>query len=222
MIIATVNISLGNTGIKYNTAAEIGTDKGRGTVLPTGEVLRGLGTHYASVADKERYDALVSASNKLRHDLMERFVRFPFFPSTFILSEIGEAEKFVQDYRVANNLDASVEVEILEGQFTELGDGLSDKRIAEWEADIKKKVEGVQLGRMKGQINSSALDCFEKLAACPALDDATASAIRLLVGEFRLGKIQKEDFQRSITLMDVKVRKTVLSPDSVKRSVPKL
>jgi hypothetical protein len=52
------------------------------------------------------------------------------------------------------------------------------------------------------------------------LSQETAGAIRKLVGEFRLGTIRKDDFQRSISILEIKMDKSVLS--GPRRAVPEV
>lgn len=219
MLIARIEVGLGNTEIKYNRSEELGTAATRGTVLNDGSVVRGIGTHFASREAKERYDNLTRDQLKVRVALAERFVRVHFFKSSFIINQLGEAKAFVEDFIRTNNIDASIKVDILEGNF-EVEGGISDKHLADWTETVKDQLERVQLGRKKGQVNREALDALESLADCPALSTETAGALRKLVGEFRAGSIRKDDFQRSISLIEVKMDATVLS--GPKRSVPEI
>lgn len=201
--IEVLNIGLGNTGIQYNTPEELETDKGRGTVLPTGEVVRGIGTHFKSLEDKQRYDQLIKQSNKIRTAVAEHFIRAPGnFPSTFVVNALGDMRKFVNDLVAAEQISPDVHVSI---EGFEIEGELSSQGIATWNEDIKKQLVRVQLGRKKGQVDREALDALEMIADCPALSKETAGSLRKLVGEFRAGGIKKDDFQRSIELLDVKV-----------------
>jgi hypothetical protein len=217
MIIARVEVGLGNTNIKYNTPGELGTAATRGTVLANGEVVRGIGTHFASQSDKERYDALTKQQLQVRAALAERFVRVHFFKSAFIIKELGEAKKFVEEYIRGNKIDPCVRVDVIEGDFSVEG-GITDKQLVDWSTTVKEQLERVRLGQKKGQVNREALTALETLADCPALSQDTAGSIRKLVGEFRLGHILKDEFQRSIQILNVKMDATALT--GPKRSVP--
>jgi hypothetical protein len=52
------------------------------------------------------------------------------------------------------------------------------------------------------------------------LDPETSGYIRKLVGQVRLGSINKEDFQRGLSVLNVKVIPTAL--DGPRRAVPQL
>ena len=217
MIIARVEVGLGNTGIRYNTPEEIGTATTRGTVLANGEVVRGIGTHFASQSDKERYDTLTRQQLEVRAALAERFMRVHFFPSAFVINEFGEAKKFIEEFLRDNTIDPGVRVDVVE---FELSGAIEDKHLLDWGVTIKEQLERVRLGRKKGQVATEALNAFEALAECPALSAETAGAIRKLVGEFRLGHMKKDDFQRSVQLLDVKMDNTVLT--GPKRAIPEV
>lgn len=218
MIIARLFVGLGDTGIRYNKKEEIGTDKGKGTVLENGGVLRGLGTHFASQADKERYDQLVKQSNEVRTAFLERFVRVALFDSTFVISEIGEGKRFAEQLRRDKNIDHRVEIDVLEMVFSDVGEGISDKHLAEWATAISDQLKRIPLGRKKDTVSSDGLNALEHLADCPALDKNTAGEIRQLIARYRLQNFDKEDFKRSVALINVKVNKDVLS--GPKRALP--
>ena len=217
MLIARVEVGLGNTGIRYNTPEEIGTATTRGTVLANGEVVRGIGTHFASQADKERYDTLTRQQLEVRMALAERFMRVHFFPSAFVITKLGEAKEFISEFIRNKNIDPSVRVDVVE---FEINGAIEDVHLVAWGVTVKEQLERVRLGRKKGQVNSEALTALETLAECPALSQETAGAIRKLVGEFRLGNMKKDDFQRSVTLLEVKMDKTIL--EGPKRAIPEV
>jgi hypothetical protein len=150
MIIARVEVGLGNTGIRYNTPEELGTDKRRGAVLADGQVVRGIGTHFASQADKEKFDTLTKQQLQVRTALAERFVRVGFFKSAFIINKVGDAKAFVEEYVRANQIDASVLIDVAEFELAEVGSGLSDKQLNDWSATVKEQLERVRLGQKKG------------------------------------------------------------------------
>lgn len=221
MKIARLFVGLGNTGIKYNKPSELGTDKDRGAVLESGAVVRGLGTHFASVADKERYDVLVKQSNVVRVAFAERFVRAFMFDSTFVIKELGEARAFAEEVRRTKNIDPAVSIEVLELELSEVGEGISDRQVAEWSEMVKDQLKRVQLGRKKGEINSEAYTALELLADCPAMAPETAGTLRKLVGEARLGRVKKDEFQRSVAMIEVKMNKDALS-SGPKRALPEV
>jgi hypothetical protein len=221
MIIARVEVGLGNTNIKYNSSEELGTAVTRGTLLTDGAVVRGIGTHFASQADKDRYDTLTTQQLKVRIALAEHFVRVHFFKSAFIINAVGDAKKFVADFVRDNQIDPSVLIDVAEFQLEEVNGGVSDKQLSDWGVTVKEQLERVRMGHKRGQVNSEALTALETLADCPALSTETAGALRKLVGEFRLGNIRKDDFQRSISILDVKMNRDVLV-DGPRRSVPQI
>jgi hypothetical protein len=218
MIMARVEVGLGNTGIHYNKPQELGTAVDRGAVLADGAVVRGIGTHFASLADKQRYDELTRQQLKVRVALSEAFGRVSFFQSTFIEHEIGEIKRFMDKFVADNQIDPAIKIDIIDGEFTVTN--LTDKQLNDWGTSVKEQIERVRLGQKKGQVNAEALNALEKLADCPALSTDTAGAIRKLVGQFRAGTIRKDDFQRSIQILDVKMDATALT--GPKRSVPEV
>lgn len=216
MFLMAIEISKGHTGIKYNTKEDLGTDKTRGSVLPDGGINRGNGTHFPSPEAAQRYAALQKDETKLRMAVEERFMKARFIKGVFVENELGEAQKYVDEFRQLNAISSEIVVDIVELDVNAVV--AKDHQVTDWEAGIKDQIERVRIGQKKGQVSTSALDTLERLADCPLLNAATAGAVRKLVGQFRMGGMLKDDFQRSIQLLEVKVDRDALS--GPKRAMP--
>ena len=107
MLIAKLRVSVLDSGISYNSKEDLDTTKSRGTVLEDGKVVRGLGTSFRSKDAKDRYDRLVSKSNKIRDKFNQRFLRTP-IQSTFVISTRGEAKNWAEQLNEDPEIDITV------------------------------------------------------------------------------------------------------------------
>ena len=218
MYLVGIEVGKGHTGIHYNTKEDLGTDKTRGSVLANGGINRGNGTHFPSPEAAQHYFALQKDETKLRMAVEERFMKARFIKGVFVETELGEAQRFIDEYRRDNGVSAEIRVDVVELDVNAVI--AKDSHVTDWEQGIKDQILRVRLGKKNG-VATTALDAFEKLADCPVLDDSTAAAIRKLVGQFRLGGIQKDDFQRSIEHLDIKVDRSKAGvTDGPKRAIP--
>jgi hypothetical protein len=205
MYIAKLRISLKDASIQFNSASELGTDKTRGTVLADGKVVRGLGTHFASIAAKERFDRLTAESNRVRDRFNHAFMKLFSFDGAYVIAKANDAK----DFLASLTIDSDVDVSVVEFELGAMGVGLGADEMLEWATKVKTQLERVQLGRGK-EIKSDGLAALESLAACPALSKTTADAIKTLVGEVRVGNINKQDLQDSIAKLNVTMDQTIL------------
>ena len=206
MLIAKLRICLKDAGIAYNSASELETTKVRGTVLEGGKVVRGLGTSFASIAAKERFDRLTSESNVIREAFNRKFLRTP-IEGTFIVNTKGEAKAFI----AGQSINPELSVTVMEFELGTADEGLDKQEMDEWGKRVKAQLTRIPLGRGQ-QVDSDGIEALETLANCPALSPATADAIRLLANQAKVGQITRIDFKRSIELLDVSMDQTTLSP----------
>lgn len=205
MLIAKLRISLRDANIQYNRSSELGIDKGRGTVLEDGKVIRGLGTHFASLEAKERYDRLTKDSNVVREKFNKQFMRTP-IEGTFIINARGDAKKFIEAMSINPELDVTV-IEF------ELGapESLDEKEMREWSARVKAQLTRIPLGR-GDTVDSDGLNALRTLAGCPVLAKETANTILALITQAQIGQLNRVDFKRSIELLDVSMDQSSLAP----------
>lgn len=206
MLIAKLRVSIKDAGIVYNNKEDLETDKARGTVLKDGGVLRGLGTHFKSPEAKERYDKLVAEANKIRVEFGQRFLRAS-IESLFIISKLGEGKEFAKKFQ--GNPDIEVYVSEMDFGFLE---SVDERDMKDWSARVKEQLKRVPLGRGE-DADAEGLAALETLASCPVLAKDTADRIRLMVSEVRVGKMNRTDLKRGISLLDVELDQSVtLSP----------
>lgn len=198
MLIAKLRVSIKDAGIKYNNSSDLETDKTRGAVLKDGGVLRGLGTHFTSPEAKARYDKLVAEANAIRVEFGQRFLRTP-LESTFVLSRRGEGKEFATKF--GGNPDIEVYVTELELGAQE---SLDEKDMKDWADRVKEQLKRVPLGRGE-EADADGLAALETLAGCPVLGQATADRIRLMVSEVKVGKMNRTDLKRGISLLNVEL-----------------
>jgi hypothetical protein len=197
MLIAKLTVSVGNSGIAYNKPEEIKTEIGRGSVLESGAVIRGLGTHFANQEAKVRYDKLVSRANEIRNEFATRFGR-AFLMSTFVLSTPGEGYEFAKRYEGdAPDIIVTISELNLEGE-------LGEREIAEWATTYKDQLKRIPLGRAE-EADEEGLAALESLAKCPILKQETKDAILRMVSEVRIGKMKRVDLKRGISLLRVAI-----------------
>ena len=204
MLIAKLRISLKDCAIAYNSSSELETDKARGTVLADGKVLRGLGTHFASKEAQEKWTRLTAESNVIRTKFNQRFLRTP-IESTFVVSRPGEAKDFAMQF--TSNPD--IEVSVFEFELGSASGELDDKEMKEWSERVKNQLKRVPLGRGE-DTDKEGLDALETLAGCPVLAKETKERILQMVGEVRVGKMNRTDLKRGISLLDVSMDQSSL------------
>lgn len=214
MLIAKLRVSIKDAGILYNNSTDLETDKSRGAVLKDGKILRGLGTSFRSVEAKERYEKLVSEANAIRVEFGQRFLRTP-IESTFVLTRRGEGKEFATKF--GGNPDIEVYVTELELGAQE---SLDEKEMKEWSQRVKEQLKRVPLGRGE-EADADGLAALETLAGCPVLSKETADRIRLMVSEVKVGKMNRTDLKRGISLLDVQLDQSpLLAPRPKPELVP--
>jgi len=204
MLIAKLRISLRDASIQYNRPDELGTATNRGTVLADGKVVRGLGTHFANQAAKERFDRLTKESNDLREQFNRRFLKSP-IDGVFIINAKGEARTFVATLTMSEGIDAYV----TEFELGGVGAGLDAEEMGQWAAKVKTQLERIPLGRGK-DIDGDGIKALKTLAKCPVLAAATATAINTLIAQVECNKMDKVEFKRSIELLSVEMDQSEL------------
>jgi hypothetical protein len=162
-----------------------------------------LGTHFANKEAQERWQRLTTQSNVIREAFNRRFLRTP-IESTFVVGKAGEAKEFARQF--ADNPD--IEVSVFEFVLGATSD-LDDKEMKEWGDRVKGQLKRVPLGRGE-DIDANGLAALETLAGCPVLSKDTAQAILKMVGEVRVGKMNRVDLKRGISLLSVTMDQTTL------------
>ena len=204
MLIAKLRVSLNNVGIGYNSGSELGTDKVRGVVLADGCVVRGLGTHFADVAAKERYDVLMHEANEIRSKFSRTFMRTP-IEGTFVIPIKGQGKMFVEE--LPKNPD--IEVSVIEFELSAAGDGLDVEELQEWSDRIKNQLLRIPLGRGK-DVDDAGLESIETLASCPVMASGTSKAIKDLVVDVRAGTLSRQDFKIALEKTTIELDPTAL------------
>jgi hypothetical protein len=205
MLIAKLRISLIDASIQYNRPDELGTDKDRGAVLPDGKVVRGLGTHFANQAAKERFDRLTKESNLIREKFNRRFMRSP-LEGVFVISKKGEAKEYVAGIPKVEGL----EIYVTEFQLGGLDGGLDDQEMRAWGEKVKTQLSRIPLGRGK-ELDDEGIKALEALTSCPMLKPESAEYIRSMIAQLQVGKMDKIDFKRGIELMSVEMDQSALT-----------
>lgn len=207
--IAVLHISIGDSGILYNRAEDLKTDKTRGTTLEDGKIVRGLGTSFESKEAKERYDRLVSRSNEIRAQFGMRFGRGP-IRSTYMVAQPGDAIRYGETFE-SDAPDITVTVDELDTSGS-----LSERALADWAEANKELLKRVPLGRSE-EASDEGLTAIETLASCPAFAQETKDVLQRWVSEAKVGSLKRADLKRNISLLDVKMDAT---PLMVPRSRP--
>jgi len=192
MLIAKLRVSLNNAGIGYNSGAELGTAAVAGAILKDGCVVRGLGTHFADQAAKERFDKLTRESNEIRSKFSRQFMRTP-IDGTFVIPLKGQGKFFVD--QLTPNPD--IEVSVIEFELSSAGDGLDMEEMQEWGERVRNQLLRIPLGRGK-DVDDEGLASIESLASCPVLAKETADTIKELVKFVRDGSLSRQDFKDSL------------------------
>ena len=209
MYIAKLRISVNDAGVQYNNSAELETTHKRGDVLADGKIVRGLGTHFASQEAKDRYDKLVSRSNEIRGEFNRNFARF-LFDGTYVVKP-GEGRTFAEKF---SNDRPDVVVDVFEYDIS--GDP-DERELSEWSQRIKGQLKQFPLGRGE-KTDVEGLNALKTLAGCPVLAKETSDAILRMVGEVEVGRMNRTDLKRGISLLNVKMDSTTLT--AVPRSRP--
>jgi len=204
MLIAKLRVSLKDCGIQYNNSAELETTKVRGSELVDGKIIRGLGTHFASKEAKERFDKLTAKGNKIREQFNQRFLRTP-IESTFVVSKAGEAKEFAKQF---DGERPDIDVSVFEFELGATAE-LDEKEMKEWGERVKSQLKRVPLGRGE-EVDEDGLTALLTLASCPVLAQETRDRITTMVAEVRVGKMNRADFKRGISIMPVVMEQSTL------------
>lgn len=204
MLIAKLRVSLRNISISYNSGSELGTDKVRGAVLQDGSVVRGLGTHFADQASKDRYDELTRQSNEIRSKFNRQFMRTP-IDGTFVIPIKGQGKFFVD--QLPKNPD--IDVSVIEFELSSAGDGMDTEELQEWGNRVKNQLTRIPLGRGK-DIDDEGLATIVALADCPVMSRTTAQAINGLVEQVRAGTLSRQDFKQAMDKLTIEMDPTAL------------
>lgn len=202
MIIVTLEVSTGESGIHYNGTDDLGLNE-RPVNTKAGGVVRGLGTHFSDAAAAERYTRLVSESNSIREAFKRRFVKAP-LKSTFVASRVGEAKEYVDSLKPS----PEIIVKINEWYFTAAG----EFDLAEWAQRVKDQLMRLPFGQKKSEIDKTGITALGELAKCPALAKETADRLSELLAQVEIGAVNKTELKRNIELLDVKMDAEVLNP----------
>lgn len=205
MLIAKLRISLRDAHIAFNSPKELGIDARRGSVLGDGKVVRGLGTHFASVADKERYDRLTKESNKIRDQFNRQFMRTP-IDGTFIIATKGQGKLFIESIEKSNELDVSV----VEFELSNGGDSLDEEEMDSWSQRVKNQLTRIPLGRGE-DVDKAGLAALETLAQCPVLSADTATEIKSMIFKVREGTMRRDEFKKSLEGLHVGMDQAALA-----------
>jgi hypothetical protein len=205
MLIAKLRVSLKNVGIGYNSGAELGTDKTRGAVLPDGCVVRGLGTHFADAAAKERFDSLTREANEIRSQFNRQFMRTP-IDGTFVIPIKGQGKMFVEGLTA----NPDVEVSVIEFELYGAGDSLDMEEMQEWGQRVKNQLLRIPLGRGK-DIDEEGLSSIASLADCPVMERNTATKIKALVQDVRDNKLSRQDFKLALERVNIEMDPAALN-----------
>lgn len=205
MLIAKLSVGIKDIGIHFNSAAELGTDKGRGTVLPSGQVVRGLGTHFKDKESKERYETLVREANDIRNRFNRQFMRTP-IEGTFVIPMPGQAKFFVDSQPHSGDLQVSV----VEFELRATGGSMTAMEMSDWGQRVKNQLLAVPLGRGE-TLNMTGVVAIETLAACPVMASETRDRILSLTRQLRDGLITRKDFKRLLEMLQVKMDPAALN-----------
>ena len=214
MLIAKLRISLKDAGIAYNSAAELETTHQRGDILADGKIVRGLGTHFANQEAKARFDRLTAESNVIRDKFNRRFLRTP-IESTFVVNTPGEAKEFAKEF--SGNPD--IEVSVFEFELGAAAGELDEKEMREWSERVKAQLKRVPLGRGE-EADEEGLTALLTLAGCPVLSKETAENISRMVAEVKVGKMNRTDLKRGISLLQVSMDQSSLVAAPRSRPTP--
>lgn len=216
MLIAKLTVSKKDTAILYNSQLDIKAERSKGEVLEDGSIVRGYGTRWKSKEAKEKFDRLTAEENRIRSMFNRTFMRAPLFDAAYIIKEKGEAEAFI-----APLIDENPELDIMcqEMDLVSLGLGLSEKAMLDWVDRIKKQLLAVPLGRGK-EVDEEGLQALTALATCPEIGADAQERILQMIGELRVGKMDRSDLRRSISLMDIPLNTESLSSIEVRRFEP--
>ncbi len=204
MLIAKLSVAINNAGIEYNSNTELGTDKTRGAVLPNGSVVRGLGTHFADQAAKERYERLTKEANAIRDKFSRQFMRTP-IEGTFILPIKGQGKFFAERL----STDPDVAVSVVEFELSSAGEGLNPRELSEWGDRVKNQLLRIPLGRGK-DADDEGLSAIETLADCPAMSPTTSRVIKDLLSRVRNKLLSRQDFKCALENLKVEMESSAL------------
>jgi hypothetical protein len=198
-----VHLSIGfDSGIHYNNPQDLGLEA-KPESTKDGGLVRGLGTHFSSAEDKNRFTRLTKEANDLREQFRRRFV-VSNIDSLYIEPTKGSAKTFVSQMDIDPQLRVIVQELSVEGTMEE-------ETLRAWEGKIKTQFQRMPLGRGK-DIDETGLHALEELSRCPVLASTTGDAIRIMVQQLRVGSLTRVDFKRNIETLELKFDDAPLQP----------
>jgi hypothetical protein len=178
---------------------------GRGAVTKDGKIIRGLGTHFKSEADRDLVKARDQEASRIRTEFRKRFVSTP-IDGTYIVGEPGIAKRFISELGYRSDMRVFVQ------EFNlECPSGMDNSELSSWAERIKKQLSSVSLGRGK-EADADGLRALETLASCPVIKPETGRRIKELVAMVRDNKMERIEVRRRIETMQIEVNDSVMSP----------
>lgn len=197
MLIAKLTIGF-DRGAKRNAAQDLGLEA-EPTVTNDGEgLVRGLGTHYISAAERDRVQECEAEDRRVRKAFGATFVAAP-IPGTYVVTSREAAEATLRDLAVDSRLSCRVQVYDLSPHGT-----MAESEMRDWTDRVKRQLTATPIGRK--EVRGDGLAALEALAKCPLLDDGTADRLRKLIAQARVGGVDAPEFRRRLAAMPVVVR----------------
>lgn len=203
-------------GLVRNQARDVGLNT-QPTETPSGGPVCGLGTHYRSVEARENAKRWETEERRVRIEFARRFMASP-IPGLFVLPERDAGDKLLRSLDV----DPNVKIRCVPYDL-DPGTDLPTAEVEEWASRIRNQLEAAPLGRGK-EAGKQGLEVLDNLAACPVLSKETAQVIRDLVNQARLGQVDRIDFKRRISEINLGVvvgeQEIVVPPRKVNVEIP--
>lgn len=216
MLIAKLSISY-DRGTALNRKEDL-TDSvpagdifGRGTKTADGKVIRGIGSHFRSEADKNLAKERDQDAARIRNAFRSRFLITP-LDGVYIMPSAGAGKMFVKSFEHRPDVRVSVTEFMLES-----AGGLDAVELSEWANRIKRQFAEISLGRSE-KADEDGLKALESLSKCPALKPSTGTRIREMVASVRDAKMTRIEIRRNIETMPFEIEPAPLAP----RRMPKL
>ena len=210
MIVATINISY-DRGLTRNTEDDLKENpnaliRGKGSVLPDGGVIRGLGTKFRTEDSAKRVKERDQYAKEVYGAFRARFLATP-IKGVYMIPRWKDGKKFQESL---GHLDG-VRVSVIEFELVSQ-DRLDNQDALEWAKKVKSQLQSVELGRKK-DADEMGLRALLTLASCPILTKDTAERIRNAVAGVRSSRIDKLELRRQLSTLEVGVSQdTLLSP----------
>lgn len=205
MIVAKLTIQY-DRGVAYNQPEDLNATIGKQTTTEDGKVIRGIGTHFKSVADAERVKRLDQEAKGLYCEFREAFMATP-IEGVYAIPERGAGRAWLS----ARRPGVSPEIKVRVSEFVlETYDSLEASEITDWSRKVKAQLSSVQLGRHK-EADENGLAALLTLAKCPVLSRDTAQRIKDLVAQLKANQITKIDLRRKIDTLNVKIETAPLA-----------